>query len=234
MSTPQPPAPEPGTPAARAEPVLGWRSRELEEELPGLRLVHADVQVARRGSLTGSSPPDVRARLRELSSSFRGARAIGLRREPVPAAYRVFYRHIGLDPDVSRTPIEEAVLERMLRGGFITAGLLDDVLLISLLDTGVPLWALDTESLDGPLGIRPSLEGEPLGRSRQARPLPSGRLVVSDASTALAVLFDEVAPGHRPAARSRRLTIFSIQVAGVPALYVEEALWTCRLALEQP
>jgi hypothetical protein len=105
MSAPQPPTSKPGTPARQSEPVLGWCSRELEEELPALRLLHVEVEVARRGSLTGASPPDIRARLRELSSSFRGARAVGLRREPVPAAYRVFYRHIGLDPDVVRTPI---------------------------------------------------------------------------------------------------------------------------------
>ena len=112
---------------------------------------------------------------------------MALRREPVPAAYRVFFRHIGLDPDVERTPIEAAVLERMLRGGFPTGGLLEDVLLIALLDTGVPVWALDADSLDGPLGIRPSLEGEPLGRSPSAPPLPPGSLVVADASAALAV-----------------------------------------------
>jgi hypothetical protein len=29
------------------------------------------------------------------------------------------------------------------------------------------------------------------------------------------------------------LTLFAIQVAGVPSLYVEEALWTCREALER-
>ena len=29
------------------------------------------------------------------------------------------------------------------------------------------------------------------------------------------------------------MTLFAIQVAGVPALYVEEALWMCRAALEQ-
>ena len=159
---------------------------------------------------------------------------MGLRREPVPAAYRVFYRHIGLDPDVVRTPIEEAVLERMLRGGFLTGGLLADVLLISLLDTGVPVWALDAASLDGPLGIRPSRDGEGLGRSSQAPPLPAGRLVVADSSAAVAVLFGELGRPHRPRARTPRLTIFSVQVAGVPTLYVEESLWVCRRALEWP
>jgi hypothetical protein len=146
----------------------------------------------------------------------------------------VFYRHIGLDPDVIRTPMEDAVLERMLRGGFLTGGLLSDVLLIALLDTGVPVWALDAASLDGPLGIRPSRDGETLGRSSQAPPLPAGRLVVADASAAVAVLFGELAPAHCPGRRTRHLTLFSVQVAGVPTLYIEESLWTCRLALEQP
>ncbi len=76
------------------------------------------------------------------------------------------------------------------------------MLLIALLDTGVPVWALDSASLDGPLGIRASAEGEPLGRSRQAPALPADRLVVADSSAALAVLFGELAPGHE-AARAR-------------------------------
>jgi DNA/RNA-binding domain of Phe-tRNA-synthetase-like protein len=227
MSAAVPPEPE------HSQPIAGWCAREVEQELPALRLLSADVQVARAGPLTGASPPDVLGRLRDLSNRFRGARGVGVRREPVPAAYRVFFRHIGLDPDVVRTPLEAAVLERMLRGGFLTGGLLDDVLLIALLDTGVPVWALDVESLDGPLGIRPSREGELLGRSADAPLLPAGRLVVADASAALAVLFGDLAPAHRPAPRTRHLRMFAVQVAGVPTLYVEEALWMCRSALQQ-
>jgi DNA/RNA-binding domain of Phe-tRNA-synthetase-like protein len=158
---------------------------------------------------------------------------VGVRREPVPAAYRVFFRQIGLDPDVVHTPIEAAALERMLRGGFLSGGLLEDVLLIALVDTGVPVWALDSDTVEGPLGIRPSSEGEPLGRSPAAPSLPAGRLVVADTSAALAVLFGEPAPGHEAGAGTRRLTLFAIQVAGVPALYVEEALSICHAALEQ-
>jgi DNA/RNA-binding domain of Phe-tRNA-synthetase-like protein len=219
---------------AWSEPAVGWQAPELERELPGLRLLHSEVRIGRRGSLTGDSPPDVQARLRELSSRVRGGRAIMLRREPVPAAYRVFFRHIGLDPDVERTPIEAAVLERMLRGGFLTGGLLDDVLLIALLDTGVPVWALDAEHVDGPLGIRESLPGERLGRARDAPPLSDGRLVVADASGPIAVLFGQRAPGHEPAARTARVTLFAVQVPGVPGLYAEEALWACANALEGP
>jgi DNA/RNA-binding domain of Phe-tRNA-synthetase-like protein len=191
-----------------------------------------EVTVGRAGRLTGDSPPDIQSRLREQSNRVRGARAISIRREPVPAAYRVFFRQIGMDPDVERTPIEAAVLERMLRGGFLSGGMLEDILLIALLDTGVPVWALDAELLRGPLGIRQSSEGERLGRRGEQPPLPAGRLVVADADGPLAVLFGRRAPGHEPADASGRLTLYAVQVPGVPALYAEEALWTCASSLQ--
>jgi DNA/RNA-binding domain of Phe-tRNA-synthetase-like protein len=224
----EPAGPTPG----RGLSARGWRAREVEEELPGLALLQREALHVRGRPLTDPSPPDVRERLRELSNRFRGARAVGIRREPVPSAYRVFFRQIGLDPDVVRTPIEAVVMERMLRGGFDSAGLLADALLIALLDTGVPVWALDAQSLDGQLGIRVCGEGEPLGRSAAAASLPAGRLVVADSSKALATLFGEPAPAHAPSAETRRVTLFAVQVDGVPSLYVEEALWMCRAALE--
>jgi DNA/RNA-binding domain of Phe-tRNA-synthetase-like protein len=214
------------------EPALGWCAREVEQELPGLRLLSTTVEVAREGSLTGRSPADVLERLREKSNRFRGATAVAVRREPVPSAYRVFFRHIGLDPELVRTPIEAAVLERMMQGGFLSRNLIDDVLLIALLDTNVPVWALDAATVDGPLGIRASEPGEQLGRGEQAPQLPSGRLVVADASTPLAVLFGELAHDHAPGERTRSLALFAVQVAGVPGLYAEEALWSACAALE--
>jgi hypothetical protein len=120
----------------------------------------------------------------------------------------------------------------MVRGGFLTGGLLDDVLLIALMDTGVPVWALDAEQLDGPLGIRAAAEGERLGRSADPPLLPEGRLVIADASSAVAVLFGELAPGQRPRAASRRLALYAVQVPGVPSLYAEEALWGAAGALQ--
>jgi hypothetical protein len=215
-------------------PACGWCAPEVERELPGLRLLVTEARVRRRGSLTGASPPDLLARLRELSNRMRGATAVGVRRQPVPGAYRVFFRHIGLDPDVVRTPLEAAALERMLRGGFLSGGLLADALRIALLDTGVPVWALDARGVEGALGIRASAAGERLGRSLAALEVPAERLVVADASTPLAVLFGGLAPGHEPGSRTRELVLFAVQVPGVPELYVEEALWNCRSALERP
>jgi DNA/RNA-binding domain of Phe-tRNA-synthetase-like protein len=216
------------------QPLLGWRAREVEEDLPQLQILLADMKLPGERSVTAArSPQEIRGRLRELSNGLRGARAVSLRREPIPAAYRVFFRHIGLDPDIVRTPIEAAVLARMLQGGFLTGGPLRDVLLIALVDTGVPVWALDGASLDGPLGIRSSREGEWLGGSSEGLPLPAGRLVIADASSAVAILFGELSERHQPVTGTRSLTLFAVQVAGVPALYVEEALWICHEALER-
>lgn len=218
--------------APTPELVHGWCAREVEQELPGLALLSTHVEVGRPGSLTGASPADLLSRLREKSNRFRGANAVAVRREPVPSAYRVFFRHIGLDPEVVRTPIEAAVFDRMMHGGFISAGLLADVLLIALLDTGVPVWALDAECVEGPLGIRASVEGERLGRGEDTSELPDGRLVVADAAAPLAVLFGELAAAHAARSRSPRLVLFAVQVAGVPELYAEEALWSCRASLQ--
>lgn len=217
--------------ALDAGPVRGWCEREVQQELPGLGLMCATVEVAPSGSLVGRSTPAVLARLRELSNRWRGARAVNVRQEAIPAAYRVFFRHIGLDPDITRTPIEAAVLERMLEGGFLSEGLLADILTIALIDTGVPVWALDADTVNGPLGIRLTRPRECLGRGPQAPSVGGGRLVVADADSALAMLFGQPAEGHAPGTSTRRLALFAVQVAGVPALHVEETLWTCRSAL---
>ena len=215
-------------------PVEGWIAEEVRRELPGLRLFTVTASSRRRHALTGDSPRDVEARLRSLSSRFRGPRAVALRREPLTAAYRIFFRQIGLDPDVQRTPVEAAVLERMVRGGFPTGGLLDDVLTIAMLDTGVPLWAFDLAALDGPLGIRASREAEPLGSGREAPLIGAGRLVVADAAMALCPLFGPPCASHAVRAATREVALFAVQVPGVPELYVDEALWCARAALEHP
>jgi DNA/RNA-binding domain of Phe-tRNA-synthetase-like protein len=170
--------------------------------------------------------------LRELSNRWRGARAVNVRQEPVPGAYRVFFRQIGLDPDVVKTPVEAAALERMLDGGFLSRDAISDVLTIATMDTGVPVWALARETLDGQIGVRLSREGERLGGADHGWRLGEGRLVVADGRHPVALLFGEVSPGHVPRASTTAVTLFAIQVAGVPELHVEEALWGARQLLE--
>ena len=213
--------------------AIGWRSPEIEEELPQLRLLCARAQLIRAGEVRRNSPRVLQRRLEDLSNRYRGARAVGVRREPVPSAYRVFYRQIGLDPEVARTPIEAVALERMLRGGFLSAGLLQDALLIALIDTGVPVWAFDARAVQGRLGVRLSREDEPLGRASDAWSLPGGRLVIADDTVALGLLFGQTAEECEPGARTHELDLFAVQVSGVPTLYVEEALWSARQSLER-
>ncbi len=237
----------------RSELARGWCEREVSEELPGLNLIHVRSNVARA---LRDSPPAVKRRLAALSNRWGGAHAVGLRQRPVPAAYRVFFRHIGLDPDVVRTPVEEAMFARMMQGGFHSNHLLADALLITLVDTGVPVWALDAMTVEDSLGVRSSREGERFGGPPADSPadtsarafahtpaltpaqpsgaplLPAGRLIVADARHAVAVLFGEIAPGHAAGAEADEVVLFTLQVPGVPSLHVEEALWMCRAMLE--
>jgi DNA/RNA-binding domain of Phe-tRNA-synthetase-like protein len=177
------------------------------------------------------TPSVLRERLTLLADRFHGARALTLRREPVPHAYRVFFRQVGLDPDAQRTPVEAAALERLVRGGFASRGPLEDALLVAVVETGVPVWALDDARLEGPLGLRGAAPGERLGEGEYAADLVPGRVVVADACAPVAVLFGDIAPNRRPDRDSARLRLFAIAVPGVPALHVEEALFGCAEAL---
>jgi DNA/RNA-binding domain of Phe-tRNA-synthetase-like protein len=207
------------------EPERGWIDAELADELPELSLwtVAAGTPPARR------SPPEVRDRLGALASRFRGGEAVELRRRPVPHAYRVFFRQIGLDPDDQRTPVEEVAMRRLMHGGFESQGTLQDALLLAVVETGVPMWAVDDATLDGPLGIRAARAGEQRPRADGfADDLPAGRLVVADAAGPVAVLFGEPDAKHAVTKRTQRIRLFSLQVAGVPDIHVEEAFWTAR------
>jgi hypothetical protein len=201
----------------------GWVDEAVARELPGLGVawIETPAPAGRR------TPDGVRARLGVLANRWSGTRAVTMRREPVPAAYRAFSRHVGLDPDVERTPVEAVVVERLLHGGLRPRGRVEDALLAGALEAGVPLWALDADRVEGALGIRPAAPGERLGEGEAAPDLAPGRLLVADARDAVAVLLGAVAPGRGPDTRTRRLAVFAVQVAGVPRIHVEEALWVC-------
>lgn len=204
----------------------GWVAREVADELPRLELIEARLEAS-----PGPSSRAVRERLRHLSSRVRGANAVTLRQAPVPSAYRAFYRQVGLDPDRDPPPAEAALLARLIGGGFRSEGRVPDACTIAVVETGVPVWALDDAALDGPLGIRAAAAGEALGDGSRAVPLPEGRLVVADAARSVSVLFGEGAGDLAPARRTRRLRIYAILVPGVPGIHAEEALWTCSEAL---
>jgi len=191
----------------------GRVAEPLRAEFPGLRL-----RSVRMASTPRRSPPEVRDRLRALSDRMHGARAVAMRSEPVPHAHRVFFRHVGLDPDVQRVPAEAALVERLLRGGYESRGLPADALLIALVDTGVAVWAVDAAKAAEPLELRPEAEG--------------GRLVVASAAGPVAPLFAAPDGALAPDRATRELLLYAVQVPNVPDLYVEEALWTCVELLE--
>jgi len=187
-----------GEPAVRR----GIVAEAVAVEHPGLWLAWTEVEAT-----PAPTPRDLRDRLRRMADRMTGAEAIAMRRREVPHAHRVFFRHIGLDPDVVRTPVEALVLRRMTEGGLRPQGLIADALNVAVLETGVGVWAFD--GLVGPPRIDQDL----------------GRLVLADENGRLAVLFGEVeraAPGKS----TRRLTLVAIGVPGVGELVVEEALWT--------
>jgi DNA/RNA-binding domain of Phe-tRNA-synthetase-like protein len=200
------------------EPELtrGFVDATLRAEFPELGLVYTELPVRPQ-----RSPQPVRARLRAASDRFTGAKAVALRQQPIPWAYRVFFRHVGIDPDERRTPIEAIALERMRAGGFQTRNLVDDALLLATLETGVPVLAFDAAAVEGDLGLRVSPGGELLGDL----PLSAGQVVVADSSRALAVLFGDTADGCAVQWSSRRMVLAGVRVKGVPEVSVEEALW---------
>ena len=196
---------------------------ELRAEFPGLRLHWTALEARVRGS-----PREVRARLRALSDRVAGAGVVAMRTKPIPHAYRAFFRQVGLDPDAARIPSEEAAVRRLLHGRFQSRDTLQDALLIALVETGVPVWALDARRVEAQsLGIRTAASGERLGSAPDGVSLPPGQLVVADASRVHAALFGEPAHGHAPGGGAQRIVLYAVAVEGVPAIHIDEALWVC-------
>jgi DNA/RNA-binding domain of Phe-tRNA-synthetase-like protein len=197
----------------------GWVDADLEVEFPELRL----RWIAHEGG-SGRTPTEIKERLRKLSDRYTGGKAVHLRQEPIPWAYRVFFRQVGIDPDDHRTPAEQAALDRMKHGSFRSQNLLDDALVIATVETGVPVMALDADKVTPPLGLRLSHEGERLGD--EERPLSVRQIVLADPDRAVAVLFGDIAEERGVTPATRRMLLCSVQVKGVPEISVEEALWT--------
>lgn len=159
------------------------------------------------------SPSALRDRLAAVDDRHRLLPLGGLRVDPVAAAYRAFARQIGLDPDVDRNPLERIAHERLLAGRLVSEGPMADALAVAMLETGVPLWALD--------GAR--VRGWP-----RVDAAADGLLVLADDHGPLVPLMADPDPSLRPAAgRGAAATalVYALQVARVPASTVGEAFW---------
>jgi DNA/RNA-binding domain of Phe-tRNA-synthetase-like protein len=196
----------------------GWVEAELAGDFPELGLLHAPVEARPR-----RSPPEVKQRLRALADRYTGGKVVHMRQDAVPWAYRVFSRQVGIDPDVDRTPVEAIAVERLRHGGLKSENIVDDALTIAVAETGVPVIALDAGRVEGELGLRLARAGEQLAG---VRPLSSRQIVVADDARPVAVVLGEVGHDAGVTKRTERMILCALRVKGVPAISVEEALWT--------
>lgn len=205
-------------------PEQGRVAPHIAEEFPGLGISWLEVD-----GRSGRSSESARLRLRSLSDRFYGGHAVHMREQPIPWAYRVFFRQIGLDPDRTRTPVEQLALDRLHDGAFVSHGMPEDALTIAIAETGVAVRAFDSDRLQGRLCIRDSAPGEALpGKPAQ---LERGTLTIADESGPVELLFGGTAECG-VSRDTRRITVAAVQVKGVPQIAVEEALWIASSTIQ--
>ncbi|MBJ7329973.1 MAG: hypothetical protein JHC95_08760 [Solirubrobacteraceae bacterium] len=190
--------------SAPADPRAGRVSPEVAADLPGITL----WEVSTTAALKRRPDPGVRDRLRELASRVNGAVVIEARQNEIVHAYRVCFRHVGIEPDEQPTPYEGALLERLRSGGFPSTGVLADALLLALLDTKVGVVAFDDAVLAG--GLRVTQE--------------AGTVVLADEAQMVAPLFGPPIPAFAPSSATEAVRLAAVTPAGVPAIAAWEAL----------
>ncbi len=196
----------------------GWVDRRLEAEFPGLMVL------TRRCPGPVAGDPGVIERLAAVAGRIRGRTAVEMRREAVPAAYRAFYRQVGLDPDIEMTPVEAAIGRRLFDGGVKVSGPLQAALELAVLETAVPVYALEARALEGPPGIRPAAAGEEVAGAEGFPERSPGRLVVADQAGPLCWLFGEAHGRAAPSVSSPGLLLVAVGVPGVAPMVLDEAL----------
>lgn len=189
------------------EPVTPRRGAidpEVKADLPGVVLWELTVPA----DLDRRRDPHVRDRLRELASRVTGAVAIEARHDEIVHAYRVAMRHVGMDPDVDRTPYEAALLERLRHGGFRSRDVVTDALLLTLLDTKVAVLACDDARLCGPLRVT----------------LADGAIVLADDERTVGPLWGAPDPALLAVRETDTVRLVAVTPRGVPVLAAWEAL----------
>lgn len=205
-------------------PQQGWVAPHIAAEFPGLGIAWVELESKRT-----NSPEPVRRRLRDLSDRFYGSHAIHMRERPIPWAYRVFFRQIGLDPDHTRTPVEQLALDRLHDGAFVSRGMPADALTIATVETGIALRVFDMSRVRGELCIRDSAPGEALpGKPTK---LAQGTLTIADRRAPLALLFGGPTADRELDSDAVQIAIVAVQVKGVPQAAVDEALWIASAAI---
>jgi DNA/RNA-binding domain of Phe-tRNA-synthetase-like protein len=195
------------------EAETGWLDHHFAAEFPTVSMRYTVIEAANRRSSDA-----MRNRLADHSTKFTGRRALDLPRHQIPAAYRAFYRQLGLNPDAQPPPVEAIARERVLRGWFPSYGVVADALLVATVESHIALYVIDAAGLDGPLGIRPA-------RDADSPHFAAGTLVIADAEKAVAELFG---PPIEPYAVSRDTTTIGIYAVGVPGMdpwLLDDALW---------
>ena len=100
-----------------------------------------------------------------MAGRITGGHVVHMRQDPVPWAYRVLWRKVGLDPDVDRPPAEAIAVERLRAGTLESRNLLDDALVIATLETGVPVMAFDADRVGDRAGSAHHAAGREPGRT---------------------------------------------------------------------
>ncbi len=167
-----------------------------------------------------------RERLALLGDRIGGDLVAAMRQQAVPGAYRAFARQIGLDPDGDGLPLEQTLMLRIRAGRFVPASATRDPCTVAMLETGVPVWALDEAAVQGRLRVGPLGPGDAGALDGVPVPAREGDLAVWDDTRPLAPLLGDVAPDAVPSRRTRAVRLFALRVEGVPDASVREALWT--------
>ena len=214
-------------------PKIGWRAREIAEELPQLRIVvcaRAPRAGGRREARLSAGHRAAAARsFQPLPGSARGRRAPRTRPLRVQGVLPPDRPRPGGRADADRGGGVGAHAARRLPLRGPAPGCLADR------PHRYRRAGLGARCAGRPRGARRATQsGERAAREglRRAGRCPREGSWWRTRKSALGLLFGEFAGDCEPGGRTREITLFAVQVAGVPTLYVEEALWSCRHGLE--
>lgn len=191
----------------------GWVDHVVAREFPQLRMRYTVIDAG-----PVKSPIEMQHRLNDISTRFRGQKAMELPSKPIPSAYRVFQRQVGLNPETHPSPIEAISRDRILRGTFLSRDRLRDALLIATIESQIAISVIDADTVELPLGIRQV-------RADDSTELPGGTLALADADGVIAELLGPPEPAHEVHLHTKRTVVAAIGVAGIADWMLDDALW---------